>query len=105
MSDHLRTRIARKLESLSDDRLYQVLDYVEFLESRYAQRAATPPNTFQRMADGLEDRLRAGGLAASTVSEAMGFLNKAVGVLNGAVAAGRSVATDLASRRRRPGPR
>lgn len=103
MTQHIRDRIARSLDTLGEDRLYQVLDYVEFLESRYGQRAATPPNTFQKLADTLEDRLRAGGLAASTVSEAMGFLNKAVGALNGAVAAGRSVATDLASAAQRAG--
>lgn len=103
MTQHIRDRINRQLDALGEERLYQVLDYVEFLESRYGQRAATPPNTFQRLADTIEDRLRAGGLAASTVSEAMGFLNKAVGTLNGAVAAGRSVATDLASAAQRAG--
>jgi hypothetical protein len=97
MTTHIRERINRKLDALGEDRLYQILDYVEFLESRYAQRAATPPNAFQKFADTMEDRLRTGGVAASTVSEAMGFLNRAVGVLNGVAAAGRSVATDLAS--------
>ena len=38
MNEHLRDRILRKLESLSDERGYQVLDYAEFLESRYAER-------------------------------------------------------------------
>src|SRR5262245_41710915 len=38
MNDHLRERIVRKLETLSDERGYQVLDYVEFIESRYAER-------------------------------------------------------------------
>ena len=103
MTQHIRDRINRQLDALGEDRLYQVLDYIEFLESRYGQRAATPPNTFQRLADTLEDRLRAGGIAASTVSEAMGFLNKAVGALNGAVAAGKSVATDLATVAQRAG--
>ncbi len=99
MADHIRDRISRKLATLGEERLYQVLDYVEFLELRYGQPAANPvpANPFQRFADGVEDRLRAGGIAASTVSEAMGFLNKAVGVLNDVATAGRTVATDLAS--------
>ena len=99
MSDHIRDRINRKLSTLSDERLYQVLDYVEFLDLRYGQpaQAGAPANPFQRFTDGIEDRLRAGGLAASTVSEAMGFLNKAVGVLNNVATAGRTVATDLAT--------
>ena len=29
----------RKLETLSDERGYQVLDFVEYLESKYAERA------------------------------------------------------------------
>ena len=46
MNEHLRDRILRKLETLSDERGYQVLDYVEFLESRYAERASPTANTF-----------------------------------------------------------
>lgn len=95
MNPYVRDRIARKLDTLSDERLYQVLDYVEFLETKYAEKAASPVNVFQRFAEGVEDKLRAGGVAATTVSEAMGFLNKAMGVLNGVtqstVAVGRDV--------------
>ena len=99
MADHIRDRINRKLATLGEERLYQVLDYVEFLELRYGQpaRDPSPVNPLQRFADGIEDRLRAGGVAASTVSEAMGFLNKAVGVLGDVATAGRTVATDLAN--------
>ncbi len=32
MHEILRDRILRRLEALPEDRLYQVLDYVEFLE-------------------------------------------------------------------------
>lgn len=99
MADHIRDRINRKLATLGEERLYQVLDYVEFLELRYGQPAKDPApvNPLQRFADGIEDRLRAGGVAAATVSEAMGFLNKAVGVLGDVASAGRTVANDLAS--------
>ena len=44
MNEHLRDRILRKLETLSDERGYQVLDYVEFLESRYAERQSPTAN-------------------------------------------------------------
>ena len=97
MNPYVRDRIVRKLDTLPDERLYQVLDYVEFLETRYAEKPATVVNVFQRFAEGVEDKLRAGGLAVSTVSETMGFLNKAMGVLNGVaqstVAVGRDVVT------------
>jgi hypothetical protein len=93
MSQHIRDRIQRKLAALSDERLYQVLDFVEFLELKYpAAQPAAPANPLQRFTDGIEDRLRAGGIAASTVSEAMGFLNKAVGVLGNVATAAQSAA-------------
>jgi len=48
MNDFMKERILRRLEPLSDERLYQVLDYIEFLESKYAQHEAATPNVFQR---------------------------------------------------------
>lgn len=95
MNESLRDRIVRKLEALPDERGYQVLDYVEFLESRYADKTARTPNVFQRFAEGVEDSLRAGRVSASGIAETMGLLNKAMGVLTGVAAAGKSVATDV----------
>ncbi|MBX9928905.1 MAG: DUF2281 domain-containing protein [Gemmatimonadaceae bacterium] len=99
MNPALKDRILRRLETLSDERAYQVLDYVEFLESKYAERAAPAPNVFQRMMEGVEDTLRAGNVSATAVADAMGFMGKAMGVLNGVAAAGKSVAEDLVSGR------
>jgi len=96
MQQHLRDRIIRKLESLSDERGYQVLDYVEFLESRYAERPAPPASIFQRFGDAVEDSLRAGKVSATTISKAMGFMGQAMSALEGVAAAGKSVASDIA---------
>jgi hypothetical protein len=95
MHDVLRDRILRRLEALPEERLYQVLDYIEFVESKYAARQAPAPNVLQRFAEGVEDTLRAGNLSASTVAEAMGFMSKAMNVLSGVAAAGASVASDI----------
>ena len=95
MNPYVRDRINRKLDALGDERLYQVLDYVEFLESRYAEKPAAATNMLQRFAEGVEDKLRAGGVAISTVSETMGLLNRAVGVLNGVAQTTMSVAGDV----------
>ncbi len=95
MNDHLRDRLVRKLDTLTDEKGYQVLDYVEFLESKYATTPASQASIFTRFADTVEDTLRAGKVSANAISETMGFMNKAMGVLNGAVAAGKSVATDI----------
>ncbi|HET7552801.1 MAG TPA: hypothetical protein VFK04_16020 [Gemmatimonadaceae bacterium] len=95
MNESLRDRILRRLDALSDERGYQVLDYVEFLESKYADKTAQTPNLFQRFTEGVEDSLRAGRVSASTIAETMGLLNKAMGVLSGVAAAGKSVASDV----------
>ena len=95
MNEHLRERIQRKLESLNDERGYQVLDYVEFLESKFAERQNPQGNAFTRFTEAVEDRLRAGRVSASAISETMGLLNRAANVLSGAVQAGKSVATDF----------
>lgn len=101
MNAYLRDKMVQKLESLSDERGYQVLDYIEFLESKYAERAATAAsaagNPLSRFADAVEEKLRAGKVSATTIAETMGLMSKAVGVLNGAAAAGKSVASDLMS--------
>lgn len=95
MNEFLRDRILRKLDTLSDERLYQVLDYVDFLESRYAERPATSPNAFQRFAEGVEDSLRAGRVSTQTLAETMNLMNKAMGVLQGVAAAGKTVASEV----------
>jgi hypothetical protein len=95
MNEFLRDRITRKLETLSDDRVYQVLDYIEFLESKYAERQAPGRGVFQRFAEGVEDGLRAGKISATTIAETMGLMSKAMGMLEGVAAAGKSVATDV----------
>ena len=101
MNEFLRDRILRRMETLSDERMYQVLDYIEFLESKYAEQKSAPPNAFQRFAEGVEDTMRAGKLSASTVAETMSLMSKAMGVLNGVAAAGKSVASDVLT----PAPR
>jgi hypothetical protein len=95
MNPSLRDRITRRLDALSDDRGYQVLDYVEFLESKYAERQTPPPNVFQRFAEGVEDTMRAGRISTQAIGQTMDLMNKAMGVLSGVTAAGKSVADDL----------
>lgn len=105
MNEHLRERILRKLDALSDERGYQILDYVEFLESKFSERQNPQGNAFTRFTEAVEDRLRAGKVSASAIAETMGLLNRAANVLNGAVAAGKSVATDLVSAAQNATPR
>ena len=95
MNEHLRDRILRKMETLSDERGYQVLDFVEFLESRYAERTTPNASVFTRFTEAIEDRLRAGKVSASAIAETVGFMNRAASVLNNALETGRSVANEI----------
>jgi hypothetical protein len=95
MNDFLKERILRRLEAMPEERVYQVLDYVEFLESRYAVRGTPGPNVVQRLAEGVQDTLRAGNVSATAISETMGLMSKAMGILSGVRAAAESVATDV----------
>jgi len=93
MHPHLRDRILRKLETLGDDRAYQILDYAEFLESKYVAPTAPIPSMLERFTDGVEGTLRAGKVSATAVAETMSLLNKAMGVLGGVAEAGKNVAS------------
>ena len=95
MNDLLKDRILRRLETLSEERQYQVLDYIEFIESKYAERQAPGPNVFQRFSEGIEDTLRAGNVSAQTVATAMGFMSQAMNVLSDVATKGRSVADGI----------
>jgi hypothetical protein len=101
MNDHLRDRIQRKLDTLSDERAYQVLDYIEFLESKYAERQSA--TAFTRFADAVEDKLRAGRVSASTIAETVGLMNKAANVLNGALQATKAAASEFVGTTGAPG--
>lgn len=102
MNEHLRDRIIRKLDALGDERAYQILDFIEFLESKYAERKS-PDNVFTRFADTVEDSLRAGRIPASAIAESMSLMNKAMGVLGGVASAGKSVASDIVATAREAG--
>jgi hypothetical protein len=97
MNDHLRDRILRKLETLSDERGYQVLDYVEFLESRYAERESPNASTFTRFTEAIEDKLRASKVSANAIAETIGFMNRAANVLNSALETGKTMANEFVS--------
>ncbi len=96
MNEHLRDRILRKLETLSDERGYQVLDYVEFLESRYAERAVADARTRSRDSPKRSRTSCAPGkVSASAIAETVGFMNRAANVLNNAVETGKNMANEL----------
>ena len=95
MNDILRDRLMRKLELMPDERLNQVIDYIDFLESKYAPKSQPSPNAIRSFAEGVESTLRAGKVSATAISGTMNIMNKAVGAISEVAAAGKSVATGL----------
>jgi hypothetical protein len=96
MNDILRERLIRKLDTLPEEKIYQILDYIDFLESKYAPKPSVAPNPLKRFAEGVEDTLRAGKMSANVIGGTMNVMNKAVGVLTDVANAGKSVATEIA---------
>lgn len=90
MNDQLKQRILRRLEGLGDDRGYQILDYVEFLESRYAERSA-PGGLFTTLTEGIEDTMRAAKIPIKAISGTTGLIDSAAKVMKGVAAAAGSV--------------
>ena len=89
MNDSLKDRISRRLEGLADDRGYQILDYIEFLESKYGSRAGS--GFFTRLTETAEDTMRAVGLPIRAVSGTMGIMESAGKVMKGVAAAAKAV--------------
>jgi len=90
MNDLLKQRIARLLDSLSDERGYQILDFIEFLDSKYAERSR-PGGIFARLTETVEDTMRAGKLPIQAISGTMGLMDSAAKVMKGLAAAGQAV--------------
>lgn len=95
MHDVLRQRLLRKIESLPDEQIYQVLDYIEFLESKYATAEAVEASGLQKFAEGLENKLRRKAVSPSTIREAFQLISAADRVLSGVSSAGRQILNDL----------
>src|SRR5437660_736260 len=93
----LRARLQRKLEALPEDKAYQVLDYVEFLESKYADRPAGAA-PFQKVAETLEDTLRAGRVPVNIIRGTMDAVGKAGKMLEKFAAAGKAAVEQAAKK-------
>lgn len=106
MNEMLKQRILRRLEALPDERAYQILDFVEYLESKYAERSA-PTGFLARITETVEDTMRAAKLPVQAISGTVGVMDSAGRLMKGLAAAGQSVvdeAVKAASSRPAPGP-
>ena len=93
MEDVTRKRIMRKLDELPEERLYQVLDYIEFLELKYARASGRKPDAFQQFAERLEDQMRVRSLAPKAMKGTMKVMSTAGKVLDGVRSLGQDLVT------------
>ena len=103
MNEQLTQRILRRLETLTDERGYQILDYVEFLESKYASRAA-PTNIFAKISEGIEDTMRAARIPIKAIKGTTGLMDSAGKVMKGVAAAAQSVVDEALQAAESPRP-
>ena len=90
MNDLLRQRITKLLDSLDDEKAYQVLDYAEFLTSKYAARSE-PEGILAKITATVENTMRAGKLPIQAISGTMSLMDSAAKVMKGLAAAGQAV--------------
>jgi len=95
MHDVLRRRLLRRIESLPEAQVYQVLDFVEFLESKYARDARVEPTVLQKFAEGVEDKLRNKAMNPATLREAFQLIAAADRVLADVTDAGKQILGEL----------
>lgn len=91
MEDVTRKRVMRRLEALPEEQLYQVLDFIEFLEAKYARLAGRKPDAFQQFAERVEDQMRVRSLAPRAMRGTMKVMSTAGRVLDGVRDLGRGL--------------
>ena len=90
MNDLLKQRITRLLETLDDEKAYQVLDYAEFLNSKYGERGQ-PSGILAKITETVENTMRAGKLPIQAITGTVGLMDSAAKVMKGLAAAGQAV--------------
>jgi hypothetical protein len=95
MHDILRERLWRNIESLPEDRLYQVLDYVEFLNSKYAREGVRSPSPFRKFGERFEDQMRLSGVGLGAIRGTMEAVGTADRLFSDLGQVGRSLLKDV----------
>jgi hypothetical protein len=95
MHDVLRARLLRRVESLPEEQVYQVLDFVEFLESKYGKDHPAEASGLQSFAEKIEDELRQRALSPSSLREVFQLISAADKVLSGVSNVGKELLGEL----------
>lgn len=95
MYDVLRDRILRNLETLPEEKLYQVLDYIEFLGSKYSREPVRSASPVQRFGERLEDRLRGNRVGLEAIRSTLDVVGTADRMVSGITEAGRTLIREV----------
>jgi hypothetical protein len=94
MDEKLKATITQRLDELPDETARQLLDYIEFLESKY-NRSTRDRSPFERLADNVEGTLRATRIGEAAIKGTSSVLDAASSVMKGVADAGRVVVEEL----------
>jgi len=95
MHDILRQRLMRKIQSLPEDQVYQTLDYIEFLESKYGDDPEAETSGLKGFAEAIEDKLRKKVMSPETLREVFQLISAADRVLSNVSSSGRQLMDEL----------
>lgn len=92
MHDLLKERLMRALETLPEERQYQVLDYAEFLGSRYARDGVgRPASPIQKFSERLQDHMRMQGVGMNAIRSTLDVMGTADRLFSDVADAGRTL--------------
>ena len=94
MNENLKTTIAQKLDNMTDESGRQLMDYIEYLESKY-NRSSRERSTFERLAENVEGTLRSSKIGEAAVKGTGGIIDVAGTVARSFAAAGQAVLDEL----------
>lgn len=94
MSDALKDKLHAKIDSMPDDHARQLLDYVEYIESKFnkSQRKASP---FERFGETVEGTFRPGKLADAAAKGTADLAEAAGKIMGGLAQAARAAAEEF----------
>jgi len=94
MDELLKGRIVEKLEGLSDGNARQLLDYIEFLESKY-NRSSREATALERLAENVEGTLKGSRIGGAAVKGTAQIVEAAGSLMRGFAAAGKAVVDEF----------
>ena len=97
MHDVMRKRLMRKLEALPDEQLYQVLDFIEFLEAKYAPGERRSRQGSSGSRSGSRTGCVSGEVAPKAMSGTMKLIRTAGRFVDALAEAGQGVVEGLKS--------